>query len=121
MEGRPPQTAILVQRTIVLQLATLTHKRTILVFGTTAPANDDGSRNQQFSREEQFSCNWQLSHTHIVPSHLSLTSRARSQLVRLGSRPSRVGPHLGSASSSKQCSQLIVSLVSGSGASRNGG
>ena len=57
MEGQPPQTAILVERTIALQLATLTHRMTILVFGMTAPINNDSSRNQQLSCEERFSHN----------------------------------------------------------------
>ena len=35
------QTAILMWRTILLQLAILTHTMTILALGTTAPANDD--------------------------------------------------------------------------------
>ena len=46
------QIAILMQRMILLQLVTLTHRMMILVLGTMAPANDDGSHKQQFSCEE---------------------------------------------------------------------
>ena len=51
------QPAILMRRTILLQLATLRHRLTILALRTMAPANGNGSFKQEFLFEQRFFCN----------------------------------------------------------------